>query len=151
MSGSEATPVFDLAEIASEDAAEMDVRHPATSEPTGWKITFAGPSHPRVRESNDRAARKRLHDDRQREMAQINGKKWKPAERSVDDVREENCRFVADRILGWSPVRINGQDYPYSDDNAMKLLRDPKYGSIFAQSLEFLNAADSFTRASATT
>ena len=142
---------FDLSSLDALDTADLDVRHPGTGEPTGWVITFAGPGHPQAVAFNERALRKRLRDEREKEQARINGRKWKGEERSVDDVRAENLAFIVDRIVSWTPVRINGEDIPFSRETAMQLLGDPRKGWLFTQALDFIVADDTFTQPLATT
>ena len=135
---------FDLAALKAADTATMTVLHPMTGEPTTWQITFAGPAHPKAIALSNRLARKRLGDERLREQAAANGRKWKAAERTPEEIREENVRIVAERILGWTPVRLNGSDVAFSEDAAVALLLDPSYGRVYDQVLEFLAADDSF-------
>jgi hypothetical protein len=142
---------FDLAELDAIDTADLDVRHPATGEPTGWVITFAGPGHPQAVALNERTMRKRLREEREKEQARTNGRKWKGEERSTEEIRAENLGFLVDRIVSWSPVRINGEDIPFTREAAMQLLGDPRKGWLFTQALEFVVADDTFTRPSATT
>jgi hypothetical protein len=135
---------FDLEALKAADTATMTVLHPLTGEPTTWQITFAGPAHPKAIALSNRLARKRLGDERLREQAAANGRKWKAAERLPEEIREENVRIVAERMLGWTPVRINGADLPFTEEAAVRLLLDPAYGRIYDQVLEFLGADDSF-------
>jgi len=141
---------FDLNDFDTEDTADMVVLHPATGEPTGWRITFAGPGHPKAVEQSNRLQRKRLREEKSREQAQMNGRKWKAEEKTPEEIRAENVAFVVERILGWTPVRINGEDLPFTPENATRLLLDPKKGKLFTQMLEFLAAEESFTKRSAT-
>jgi hypothetical protein len=140
---------FDLSAFQASDQAEMVVRHPVTNEPTTWKITFAGPGHPKTRELADRLARQSLREEQEQARARVNGRKWKGEERSPNEARDANFRAVADRIIQWSPVRLNGEDVPFNTDNAMRLLSDPAMGTLFAQCLEFLGAEASFLQDSA--
>jgi hypothetical protein len=116
---------------------------------TDWVWTFAGPGHPRAIAQKDRIMRESLDRNRQIEQAQINGKKWKAPARTAADVLEDNVVYVLERLIGWSPVSIGGEDYPFSEDNARKLLVDPKKGALLAQSIEFIQGDDSFTQGSA--
>jgi hypothetical protein len=142
---------FDLADLDAIDTADLEVRHPATGAPTGWVITFAGPGHPQVVALNERTLRKRLREDRDKEQARANGRKWKGEDKSPEEIRVENISFLVDRIVGWTPVNINGQDVPFSREAAMQLLGDPRKGWLFTQALDFVVADDTFTRPLATT
>lgn len=141
---------FDLSDFDAEDTADMTVNHPITGEPTTWKITFAGPGHPLTIERINRETRQRLRDDREREEALANGRKWQAGEKTPDDLRAENVASIVDRIVTWTPVRINGEDLPFTRDNAVKLFGDPKKGRLFKQALDFLTAEKTFTKRSTT-
>ena len=95
--------------------------------------------------------RKRLREDREKEQARINGRKWKGEERAPEDIRAENLGFWSTASSRWSPVSINGQDIPFSREAAMQLLGDPRKGWLFTQALDFVVADDTFTRPLATT
>lgn len=140
---------FDLSVFQTSDEAEMVVRHPVTGEPTTWTITFAGPGHPKTREQTDRLARQALRDSQEQERARVNGRKWKGEEKSPDDVRSANVDFVADRIIGWSPIRLNGEEVVFSPESAKRLLGDPKMGGLYQQCLDFLGNESSFLPRSA--
>jgi hypothetical protein len=142
---------LDLADCEALDTAELDVRHPATGEPTGWRITFAGPGHPQVVALSDRDARKRLREEREKEQARVNNRKWKAEDRSPEEVRAENVGYVVDRIVAWTPVRINGEDVPFSRDAAMRLFTDPRKGWLLNQAADFVLAEQTFFKRSATT
>ena len=144
--------VVDLSSFRPIDASVLKIRQPGTATPTGWEVTFAGPSHPKtVAWSND-SARETLHRQAQIEAQQLNGRKIKPEEREVSDVRRENVRWVVSRILGWTPVRLgpDGTVLEFSEKAATDLLVDPAFGWVYAQMIEFLNDERSFTKASAT-
>lgn len=138
--------IFDASVFESEDTAEMTVLHPVTDKPTSWKITFAGPGHPKTVDQQNRLARRRLEEARDKERAQVNQKKWKPAEVSVEQQRRENAEFFAERMLGWTPVRLSPDQPPivFSHENAVELLLNPKMGKLFLQVIEFVTGEDSF-------
>jgi hypothetical protein len=54
------------------------------------------------------------------------------------------------RVLGWTPAKINGADYPFSQENCVALLVDPSFGNVYLQLLEYFTADDAFTNRSAT-
>lgn len=138
---------FSLSDFESADTSTMTVE--VNGKLTNWVWTFAGPGHPKSVESMTRLTRDRLHQERQKEQTIANGKKWKAPEDSVDELRKRNVRAVVERILDWSPVKIDGQDYPFTPDNAYQLLIDQRRVSLLAQATEFLFADDSFTKRSA--
>ncbi|WP_422366413.1 hypothetical protein [Pelagibius sp.] len=143
-----AEDVFDVSEADSIDEAEMEVL--VNGKPTGWTWTFAGPGHPQTIALGDKMAKERLAEERLQEQARVNGRKWKAPVETVDDARSRNVGLVVGRLLGWSPVKMNGEDYPFSPANAKTLLMDHRKGQLLLQALEFIGDENSFTPRSET-
>ena len=142
---------FDIDELKATETDDLAIVHPNTGAATSWIWTLAGPGHPRSIEAANIAARETLRIARMREQAMANRRKWVEPERTPDEMRTENAKSFAVRVLGWTPARINGQDYPYSTDNCVKLLIDPAYGRVYLQLLEYFSSDESFTKRSAMT
>lgn len=134
---------FDISTIDAIDTAEMVVV--VGDRPTSWKWTFAGPGHPQAIAVSEKLNRERLRRNAAMEQAQVNGKKWKAEEETPAEVARRNAEYVVDRLLGWTPVKMNGEDYPFSRENALNLLLDPKKVLLANQALEFLADLRSFT------
>jgi len=143
---------FTLNSRKAADTAVLDVLDPATDLPSGWKITFAGPGHPVTIEHSQVLSRRSLQNSRAMEAAQVNGKKWKPDEKDVDQVKRENAEFFTARMLDWSPIKFDedGQEIPFSRERAIELLLDPGFGWLYKQVVDFLKDDGAFTRGSAT-
>jgi hypothetical protein len=137
---------FDLDDLDALDTAEMVVI--SNGKPTDWVWTFAGPGHPKAIAASNAIARERLRLDAAQEQARVNGKKWKAEEETPAEALNRNATYVIDRLIGWSPVKMGGQDFPFTTENARKLLTDPKKGALALQAMEFLAEANSFTRRS---
>ena len=149
----EANNVADLSGMMPVDSSVLEILKPGGTEGTGWKITFAGPSHPRTVAWANEAARRALRKQQRVEQAQANGKKYRADEREPDDVRRENVEWVVSRIIGWTPVRITSiapEPIEFSDKAAIDLLMQPGMGWAFAQMVDFLGEERSFTPRSAT-
>lgn len=129
------------------DEARMIVR--VGGKPTGWTWIFAGPGHPKTVAQSNRLGRERLAEDAAKEQARVNGKKWKAPDESVDEVRERNIKWVTERLIGWSPVKIAGEMVEFSEDAARRLLSDPRKSDLLVQAIDFLSADMSFTKRSA--
>jgi hypothetical protein len=141
---------FEIEELRATDTDELAIMHPVTGAATSWCWTLAGPAHPQTIAQSDRIARELMRRDSLRNQAIVNRKKWAEPEKTPEDQRRENAEFFADRVLGWTAARINGENYPFTRDNAVKLLLDPAYGRIYAQLSQYFQAEDSFTRRAAT-
>lgn len=138
---------FDLSMLDAADEAEMEIR--VNGKATGWRLKFAGPGHPKAIALENRLARENLERRKAQERAQVNGRKWKPDDESVEEVVAKNIDLIVERLIDWSPVTIDGEPYPFSPENARKLLVDPKKATILNQALEFLSDEAVFTKRSA--
>lgn len=138
---------FDLSDLDSAEESEMEVL--ANGRPTGWRWRVAGPAHPQSLAQSNRVSREQLSKRRMQEQQQLNGKKVKLPEQTPDELLEDNVKFVLERLLGWSDITMNGEPYPFSQDNARKLLMDRKKGALLQQAIEFILDDNSFMSRSA--
>ena len=141
---------IDISGAMPVDTGILDIRKAGTEQPTGWKITFAGPSHPKTLAWADRQSRRALHRQAAIEAAQVNGRKYKPEERTPDDVRRDNVEWIVARILDWTPIKVGGEVIAFSEAAATRLLSRPEMGWAFQQMVDYLADERSFTRRSAT-
>ena len=126
-------------------AYDRDGRRPAH----GLAMDLRRTGHPNAAAQSNRVARESLAKARAKEQAQTNGKKWKAPAQSPDELLEDNVSFVLERLLGWSDITMNGEPYPFSHENARKLLMDRRKGALLAQAIEFILDENSFTKRSA--
>lgn len=141
-------PVFDISTLEAVDTADMVVF--SNGQPTSWVWTFAGPGHPKAVELSNRLSKERLAKEAEQEQARVNGRKWKADVETPEETAERNANYIVNRLLGWTDVKFAGQPYPFTPDNARKLLLDPKMGMLVIQALEFLTEQKSFTKRSVT-
>lgn len=144
------TEAIDLAAFVPQDTAVLEIATPA-GKATGWKVTFAGPSHPQTIAYAEKVSRRHLERSKRIEQQQLNGRKIKAEDRDLEDVRNENVETVVSRIVTWTPVRLgkDGEVIEFTPDAAMTLLKRPDMGWVFTQMTEFLGAEASFFGASA--
>lgn len=135
-------------DIDAADEAVMDVV--MNGRATGWLWTFAGPGHPRAVEQTNRLAKERLRRDAEVDRVRNNGKQWKGEVETPDQIRAKNVAFVVERLIGFTPAKINGDLVEFSPEAAGRLLSDPRKGALMQQAIEFLADEKSFTRRSAT-
>ncbi len=144
----------DLSEALPENTSVLHVVVPGTSKRTGWQITFAGPGHQKAIDAANAQARRGLEKAARIEASQVNGRKFKPEEKTPDELRRGNVEWVVGRIIDWTPVKIS-QVSPdpimFSVEGAIDLLMLPVMGPFFLQMAEFLGAEGSFIKPSATT
>lgn len=134
-------------DFAAADTSDMHVV--VNGKITDWVWTFAGPGHPQTIAQNDRIARESMHEERKLREQQLNGRKVKLPEDTVDERRKKNIDHVVERLVGWSPVKIAGADYPFTADNARALLSKPGNVALLTQSFEHLASDAAFSKRSA--
>lgn len=140
---------FDIADLATGETAEMAI-NTSSGAPTTWVWTIAGPGHPAAikadREASDEARREELV----KEKARINGRKYNPDFIDSAEQQRRNALYFAKKVLAWTPVRINGAEFPYSPASVTKILLDPNYQIVYRQLLDFLTDERSFMKPSST-
>lgn len=147
----EATPkVANLAHALAAQTADLNVVYPGTNQPTGWIVTFAGPSHPKSMAFSDEATREMAKKTADIERAQVNGRKWKgDDDLDPQDIRRKNISNVIRRIVTWTPVDFGTGPVEFEEEAAIELFMDPAKGNYFAQFVDFLTGEKAFFKASA--
>lgn len=128
---------FDLDSIEDLSAAEYELLHPITSEPTGAFITLAGPEHPQ---------RKKVTMDLMRRL-RATAARAKQAVADPEEDARESVKLLAKVTLGWRGIRKHGQEVPYSEAEAAELYADPKRQWVVKQLLAAMNDQDLFIKA----
>ncbi len=139
--------VTDLTAFAPADTSVLSIIAPSGSD-TGWKITFAGPGHPKTVAWADESARKSIRQQQRIEAARVNGRKFKPDDREVDEVRRENVEWVAARIVDWTTIEIDGKNIAFTTEAAIGIFLDPRFSWVLVQCFDFLGDEASFTKGS---
>jgi hypothetical protein len=140
---------FDLSDLDSEETADLAIKDSA-GRVTTWIWTFYGPGHPKTVALSNKVSKKWLDDAKAKEQAQVNGKKWKPEDKALDDLKRENVNNIIERTKTFTPVKLNGQVIEFTADAARDLLLDPRKGALFAQITDFLKEEENFMKPSAT-
>ena len=138
----------DLDTLAYRHSFDHTVLHPATGEPIGLTVTFAGPGHPQAMAADEaeRIALLQRREQRQQEAetAARQGRTL-PAEReTVAESRSRNARWVAARILTSTPVTVAGNDLVLTPETAAPLLEDPRFGWLADSLVVALSSKASF-------
>jgi hypothetical protein len=133
-----APPVgFDLDSVEDLFAADYELLHPVTNQPTGAFLTLAGPEHPE---------RKRIAMDLQRRL-RASAARSKQAVPDPEEDARESVKLLAKVTLGWRGIRKNGQEVPCSEAAAVELYSDPKRQWVVKQLLVAMNDQDLFIKA----
>lgn len=143
--------ILDLNEVQVEDVANLIIHHPATGAATTWVMQIAGPTHAVTLALQNEVSRERMNEEKAQEQARVNGRKWKAPDREPEEERLKSMRRVSRRIVGWSDVTLNGEPFPYSAENAFRVMSEPKMGWIAQQVLDFFGADAAFIKRSAKT
>ncbi|MER8762894.1 hypothetical protein [Mesorhizobium sp. M0968] len=141
----------DIADITSFVPTENTVLPILTQDgrPTGWKWTLCAPGNPKAVAFADDQARRNLHKQKLIEQAQVNGKKYQSEENTPEQARRENVGWIIARVIDFTPVKLFGEVYTFSDKTAEDLLIKPELGFVLTQVSEALNADKLFTKTSA--
>lgn len=142
----------DLSGAIPLDTIQHEVLAPDGS-PTGWVIELCDVSHEKAQRHINDKARRRLHKERLQEQAQVNGRKYQADERTVDEAKLDNVRWLVSRMVDWTPVRvpfISAEPIRFSDEAATRVLMHPKLGFVVGQLVDVLIAERSFMPRSAT-
>jgi hypothetical protein len=140
---------FDLADLDLVDEVDWDVT--IDGKEIGWKWTFAGPGHQKTIDQGNRIAKEAIKRQAEQEQAQVNGRKWKPEDETPEDRRTKNISLVADRLIRWTDMKLGGEPFPFTVENARKILLDRRKPQLLQGALEFLGNEKSFTKRSPTT
>lgn len=150
-------PVFDLGDMSAADVGNLTVVHPKTGAPTTWIIELAGPGHPVSIAVSAEATRENVRREREQarelSLALARGRKAKLPDIEVDTEgdRDRTLARVARKILGWTPVAMNGADFPFTPANVQMLLKDPRYSWAATQIFDFLAEDENFIAGSVKT
>lgn len=142
-----------LGAFAPLESVRLDILQPDGVTETGWHIDVLSSASPKAVAYSRAQSERSLRRQALVEAQQQNGRKAKPDDRTVDDVRQENIAFAVSRVCGWGPVTIpelGDGELPFSDENAARLFALPAYGWVYVQLLEFMADERNFTRPSAT-
>jgi hypothetical protein len=146
---------IDLSGLQPLDTFDLKILRPGTDQPTGWVIVLAGPAHPQSVALNNEMSRENLDREKAIEFAQVNARKWKVEEESVEARRRKNVMRVCRRIVSWSPNPtfkfVASDPIAFSLDTAADLFVRPDMGAFFVQVTEYLTSERAFTQPSGRT
>lgn len=143
---------FDIDDLAAIDQAELTIKS-RDGRPTPWVWIIAGPGHPASIALDKRIAADIQIKNRAIEMARANGRKWKGSDDTPEEEHRRSMSYLADRVLGWKPenVKLNGEAFPFSRENVIKILMDPERGDTIVRQLrDFFEDERAFMKRSET-
>ena len=132
------TEGFDLSSVEDVESAEVQLKR--NGQPLPIFVTIAGPEHPK---------RKRFAFEKQRRIRKQLAKTGKVEFGDpVEDEAEEND-LLADCVLSWRGVLMNGAPVPCRRDTVLPILQDKKRAWFRKAIKEAFDDAEAFTRVSA--
>jgi hypothetical protein len=143
---------IDLSDAIPVESFFLEIIHPATKKPTGWKIELAGPQH-----ANSIAVASEGGDDLIKEefavkVAQASGQKYEPDHETLQSRRRKNVGRICRRILGWSPnptfKNVQPEPIEFSVAAATDLFLRPDMAGFFIQITQYLTAEKAFIQPS---
>lgn len=142
----------DFSNFVPLDTIEHEVRS-LDGQPTGWIVMLNDVSHPKAQAHINDQQRRRLRREALQEQAMVNGRKYTAEERTPDEAKLDNIKWLVSRIVDWTPIRlpfISPEPITFSDEAATRVLMHPKMGFVLNQLIDVLMAEKSFTPRSGT-
>lgn len=134
---------FDLSRLdtatRADQGVDMKVLNPRTGQPVRDSegnllvITLMG-------RNSERAQSFRLQSaDERRRFAQENGRPY-----GAEELRDETTRYLATLTVGWSFTHLDGEEFPFSYENAKRLFGDRRFTFIREQADAHIHADGNF-------
>lgn len=128
------TKTFDIAEFSAKmnDTATLEITHPATGLDTGIRIKLYCVNSP--------------HWEKLTQALEEENAKFRKAGAEIpkEKTKYDNSTFLARMTAGWSGLAENGQELPYSEDNARRVYDDWKLKFIRDQVVQFISRQGNF-------
>jgi len=151
MNGNGVSGALDLSEAIPLDTIEHEVLLPDGT-PSGWVITICDLAHPKAQARMDETRRRTLREQKRAAQAAASNKKFVPEERTVDEERLDNARWLVSRVIGWEPAiklsYVSDSPLAFSDDAAMRVFMHPKSYWFVGPLLEVITNDQAFTKRS---
>jgi hypothetical protein len=131
--------MLDLDSITQAQTASVDIVHPLTNQPTGARVTLAGPEHP---------TRKALKWKRQRQLRAQYQKAGRVVFGDPEEDEAETIEVLAACTLGWEGIADDGQPVAFSEAAARELYARPELAWLRAQLAAALEQQEVFIKTS---
>ena len=103
---------------AAESGYEFELLHPATGEGTGGFLTIRGENSRTVQQH----ARKVVTEMQKREK--VAKGKGKDVDLTISELEDMAVERAVVRIISWKGIQENGEDIPFTKENAERILKD---------------------------
>lgn len=138
--------IFNLDAFGALDQVEYEVHAPGKEDvKLGLTLILAGVSHPDYQKFAEVEFRRLQAELEKVEKAKADGKELPKEDKSVDEMRREQLKHVAARILGAkTKIQFKGQVVDLTPKNAMDVLSDPHFVWMVPQLDKFLTDQENF-------
>lgn len=116
----------------------MRLLHPGTGKPTKAVITVRGHDSPTYQAKKHEMMRANIERARNKDAV----------ERTPEEVDQDGIGILVNSTIGWTGLKLDGVDYPYSEANARALYK--KYRWIYEQVDKAVHNRANFLKGSAT-
>jgi len=142
------TDTIDLSDAVPGETFVLEILHPSSKKPTGWKITLAGPQHAQsIAVSND-ADRDFLEEEKAAKLAAATGQRSDEAQETIQMRRRKSVGRVCRRIVSWDPnptfKSVQATPIEFSVAAATELFLRPEMAGFFIQITNYLNSERAF-------
>jgi hypothetical protein len=142
------TDTIDLSSAVPLESFTLEILHPATKKPSGWKIQLAGPQHENSIAVLNEGGKDFIEEELAIKTANASGQKYDPAAETYAARRRKSVGRVCRRILGWSPnptfKNIQPDPIEFSVSAATEMFLRPDMASFFIQITGYLNSEKAF-------
>lgn len=143
---------IDLSDALPLESFTLEMIHPATKKPTGWKITLAGPQHEAAIAVAGEIGRDAIEEEFAIKAAGASGQKYDPPAETLAMRRRKNVGRVCRRMLGWSPnptfKSVQPGPIEFSAAAATELFLRPEMAAFFLQLTTYFTSEKAFIRPS---
>jgi hypothetical protein len=142
------TDTIDLSGAVPLESFTLEILHPLTSQPTGWKIHLAGPQHEASIAVAGESGKDFIEEELAIKVAAASGQKYDPAAETLQARRRKHVGRTCRRILGWSPNptfrNIQPDPIEFSVSTATEMFLRPDMAGFFIQITKYLNSEKAF-------
>lgn len=143
---------IDLSDAVPLESFSLEIIHPASKKPTGWKIILAGPQHENSIAVANEVGKDFIVEESALKLAQATGQRPDQPEETIQARRRRSVGRVCRRIVAWSPnptfKSVQGEPIEFSVSAATDLFLRPEMAGFFIQITNYLNSEKAFIRPS---
>lgn len=146
------TETIDLSDAVPVESFFIEMLHPGSKKPTGWKIQLAGPQHESSIAVSNEGGKDFIEEELAIKASSAAGLKYDPPAETLQARRRKSVGRVCRRILGWTPnptfKNIQAGPIEFSVAAATEMFLRPDMAGFFIQITNYLNSEKAFIQPS---